>query len=170
MLIIVSGLPGVGKTTIARSLARQIGAVFLRIDSIEQTLRGSVGDRPIDETGYRVGHAVAEDNLRLGLTVIADCVNPLGISRDAWIEVANRTGVTAFEIEVTCSDSDEHRRRVETRTPDISGLKLPTWQDVMSHHYEPWAAPRDRIVIDTATRSVDQNIEILRTAFSSHDG
>lgn len=36
MLIVLSGLPGVGKTAISRDLARAIGAVHLRIDSIEQ--------------------------------------------------------------------------------------------------------------------------------------
>ena len=39
MLIVFSGLPGSGKTTIARELARQLGAVYLRIDVIEQALR-----------------------------------------------------------------------------------------------------------------------------------
>jgi predicted kinase len=31
MLIVLSGLPGVGKTTIARELARSLTAVYLRI-------------------------------------------------------------------------------------------------------------------------------------------
>ena len=39
MLIIFGGLPATGKTMIARELARQIGAVYLRIDSIEQAMR-----------------------------------------------------------------------------------------------------------------------------------
>lgn len=38
MLIIFGGLPGTGKTTIARELARQTGAMHLRIDSIEQAI------------------------------------------------------------------------------------------------------------------------------------
>jgi predicted kinase len=41
MLIVLRGLPGVGKTAIARELARTLGAVHLRIDSIEQALRSA---------------------------------------------------------------------------------------------------------------------------------
>ena len=43
MLIIFSGLPSVGKTSIARELARQINAVYLRIDSMAQAMRASAG-------------------------------------------------------------------------------------------------------------------------------
>jgi predicted kinase len=69
-LIIFGGLPGTGKTTIARQLVRQIGAVHLRIDSIEQAIRdcGPVGP-PLDQAGYRAAYAIAEDNLRVGRTV-----------------------------------------------------------------------------------------------------
>ena len=77
MLIILSGLPGLGKTAIARELARLIGAVHLRIDSIEQAIRTSgVVSQPLNDAGYRVAYAVAENNLRNGRTVIADSVNP----------------------------------------------------------------------------------------------
>jgi predicted kinase len=64
MLIILGGLPGAGKTTIARELARQIGAVHLRIDSIEQAIRDSeVLSRPLNDAGYRVANVVADDNI-----------------------------------------------------------------------------------------------------------
>src|SRR5213592_3457149 len=89
MLIVLGGLPGVGKTTIARELARQLGAVHVRIDSIEQVIRDSrVASSSLDDAGYRVGYAVAADNLLVGRTVIADSVNPLPVTRDAWIAVA----------------------------------------------------------------------------------
>ena len=47
-LIIFSGLSATGKTTLASELARQMGAVYLRIDSIEQAIRDSgAGDGSI---------------------------------------------------------------------------------------------------------------------------
>ena len=165
MLIIFGGLPGSGKTTIARELARRISAVHLRIDSIEQAiLRSGLASRSPNDAGYHVAYAVAEDNLAVGRVVIADSVNPLPITRDAWIEVANRAQVRAFEIEVTCSDVDEHRRRVEKRTGDIPGHKLPTWQEVVSRDYRPW--DREHIVIDSARRSVEQNVKMIRATLS----
>jgi predicted kinase len=70
--------------------------VHVRIDSIEQAVRESgLTVVSLDDAGYRVGYAVAEDNLRLGHIVIADSENPLPVTRDAWLDVANRTHVTA---------------------------------------------------------------------------
>ena len=159
-LIIFAGLPGVGKTEIARELARQIGAVYLRIDSIEQALRDSGAIPPPDDAGYCVGYALAEDNLRLGRSVIADSVNPLQVTRNAWREVGVRARVTSVEIEIQCSDRSEHRRRVETRASDIPNLQLPTWEDVLSREYHTWN--REHIVIDTARSSVEQSVSRIR--------
>jgi predicted kinase len=160
MLLVLSGLPGVGKTTIARELAAATGAVHVRIDSIEQALRDE--GVTVEGQGYSVAYAVAEDNLRLGRSVIADCVNPWPLTRQAWQAVADRAGVRAVAVEVVCSDVDEHRTRVESRTPDIAGHRLPTWAEVMTRDYRPWDG--ERIVIDTARLDV---VESVRTILSS---
>jgi predicted kinase len=150
MLIVLSGLPGVGKTSVARELARTIGAVHVRIDSIEQALRNA--GHHIEGEGYAVAYAVAEDNLRVGRTVIADCVNPWPLTRDAWRSVAERAGVALLDFEIVCSDPAEHRRRVESRQADIVGHALPTWQAVIDRDYHAW--DRGRIVVDTAETDV----------------
>ena len=160
MLIVLSGLPGVGKTAISRELARAIGAVHLRIDSIEQAMRAA-GWR-VEGQGYEVAHAVAEDNLALGRTVIADCVNPWPLTREAWRLVGERAGVRVVEVEMVCSDVAEHRRRVESRVPDIEGHELPTWKDVVERDYRPWTSAR--FVIDTARTSVADCVRAIGLA------
>jgi predicted kinase len=150
ILIVLSGLPGVGKTTVARELARRTGAVHVRIDSIEQALRAA--GRPVEGEGYDVAYAVAEDNLQLGRSVIADCVNPWPLTRAAWRDVAARAGARVLEVELVCSDRDEHRRRVESRAADIPGHAVPTWQQVEERDYRPWEGAR--MMLDTARLSV----------------
>jgi predicted kinase len=166
VLISFAGLPGTGKSSIALGLAVRISAIYLRIDTIEQAIRNSPGVRQaINEEGYRVAHAVAEDNLRLGKTVISDSVNPVQETRDAWREVANLTNSILIEVEVVCSDADAHRLRVETRKVAIPGLKLPTWEEVLAREYQPWN--REHIMIDTAYNAVSDSVGELQAAIVS---
>ncbi|MGV6395952.1 AAA family ATPase [Pseudomonas caspiana] len=168
MLIVFSGLPGTGKTTIAKQLAVTTGAVYLRIDAIEQAIRNSgalAGD--VGRSGYMVANELALSNLRLGRTVIIDCVNPVMESRVTWSEIASNSDVRLANIQVICSDTDEHRRRVEARTADIPGLTPPTWESVQSHEYEPWAdAP---FCIDTAQMSAAQAVVVITKRFLSEE-
>ena len=163
LLIAFGGLPGVGKTTLARRLAADLGAVYLRIDSIEAAIRASLAPASMNDGGYRVAYAVAEDNLRLGRTVVADSVNPWPLTRQAWANVARRANARLIEVEIVCSDRDEHRQRVEGRVvPEGAPL---TWQDVVERDYRPWEG--DHLVLETAARSFEESVRRLRAAIEA---
>lgn len=160
MLVVLSGLPAVGKTTIARELVRATGAVHLRIDSIEQVLRRAGWD--VAGEGYEIAQAIAADNLSLGCSVVADCVNPWSSTRREWRGVAERAGAAALDVEIVCSDAAEHRRRVESRQTDIPGHRLPTWAEVLDRDYRAWDT--ERIVIDTTLLGVNQCVRRILEA------
>ncbi len=81
-LVVLRGLPGVGKTTIARGLASTLPAFHVRIDSIETPIlaAGNLGDE-IEDLGYQIGYRVAADNLSLGLSVVADLTSTVRCCR-----------------------------------------------------------------------------------------
>jgi predicted kinase len=161
---IFSGLLGTGKSALSRHLARHQRAVHLRIDTIEQALRAAGGCVTGPE-GYVIAYGIAEDNLRLGINVVADSVNPLHVTRAAWRDVATRAGVPFVEIEVICSNATEHRARVETRSTDIAGFTLPTWHEVMRRTYEPWDG--EHLIIDTAGQTLEQSVAALQRRLAS---
>jgi predicted kinase len=152
LLIVFGGLPGTGKTTIARELTRRFAASYLRIDTIEQRLRQA--GLAVGAAGYMIANALAVENLTIGRTVIADCVNPVAASRNGWRETADQCAARLIEIELICSDAAEHRRRVESRAVDISGHRQPTWDEVVKRDYEPW--DREHLVLDTAADTVER--------------
>lgn len=159
ILIVFGGLPGTGKTTLSRELTRRLAATYIRVDAIECTLRSANHD--VGPMGYVIANALAAENLKLGRLVVADCVNPVLASRDGWRQTALRESARIAEIEVICSDLALHRQRAETRTSDIAGLRLPTWRDIVSRHYESW--DRDHLVLDTASDSLDDLLERAET-------
>ena len=158
MLIILGGLPGCGKSTLAEKLARCLPGLWLRIDSIEQALRDAdiqygTGCREIGPEGYMASYRVAADNLRLGHFVIADSVNPLDLTRDAWRDVARKAQAPFCEIELICSDIALHRQRIENRRSTVENLKLPDWHAVQNRDYHPWQS--GQLVLDSALGDVD---------------
>ncbi len=156
ILIVFSGLPGTGKTTISKMLAAKLNAVYLRIDTIEQAMKAAGAER-IGSAGYAVANALAETNLRLCHSIVADCVNPVQESRLGWRNAANNAAAKLFNIHLICSDAGEHRRRIEGRRADIPGHILPTWDAVIQRAFEP--RDDDHLLLDTAAMSPAELVE-----------
>lgn len=144
-------------------LAQRVSAAYLRIDTIEQALR-DLCSFEVEGEGYRLSYRIASDNLSLGISVVADCCNPIELTRRGWEQVALQAQADYVNIEVTCSDARAHRERVETRISTVSGLRLPTWSEVKNREYHEWTV--ERIVIDTADRSEIECVDDLLSALS----
>jgi kinase len=153
ILFILSGLPAVGKSTLAKFIVKEFGAVYLRIDTIEQGLK-DLCHIHVEGEGYRLAYRMASDNLHLNNNVVADCCNPIELTRKEWEDVANKNGCRFVNIEIVCSDKVEHRKRAEQRRSDVANMKLPTWDDIEKRTYQEWQT--NRIVIDTAGKNIRQ--------------
>lgn len=156
------GLPGTGKSTLARELAERTGAVLLRVDEIEASMRR--GGLPAERTGlaaYGVAHAVAGPHLRRGFVVVADAVNPLREAREGWRALAEECGARHVVIETRCAE-DVHRLRVETRPNDVPNWVYPDWDGVLARRDEYEPRTDERLVVDTARPVQDCHDEVER--------
>ncbi len=150
MLIVMAGLPGSGKSTIADALARALGCAVLSVDPVEAAMwrAGVARVQPTGLAAYVVVDALAEHQLALGHNVIVDAVKDAAEAREQWRALAARTQVPLRFIEVSCGDEAEHRRRLRARRRGIAGMPEPSWESVVARRagFAAWSDPR--LVLD----------------------
>jgi len=166
VLVVFAGLPGTGKSTLARLVAQRLPAAYLRIDAaeaglVEAGLAGGPAD--VGAAGYIVAGRVAENCLD-ATDVVVDAVNPVTRARNGWRRIATSKGVALLFVEVTCSDVELHRRRVETRVSDLPELPAPTWRQVRAREYEPWDV--ERLVVDNVDDDPETQVDRIVAAVS----
>jgi predicted kinase len=152
VLIVIGGLPGVGKTTVARAVAGRLGAAHVRVDAFEVALlRQGLVPTPEDVGGhgYDLALAAADTCLTAGTSVVVDAVFPVATSRRPFRELAARHGTPVHWLRLICTDPAEHRRRVEDRVADLAGHAVPDWAAVRRRDVDQWH--ERHTVVDTAT-------------------
>ena len=153
ILYIFSGLPGVGKTTLAKLLSKKTKSVYLRIDTVEQGINDLCSFN-VEGEGYRLTYRIASDNLKIGNSVVSDSTNPIALTRNEWEQVAVDSDAHFINIEILCSDKNEHKRRVESRESDIQNLCLPSWEKVNERVFDQWQS--ECISIDTSDKTIEE--------------
>lgn len=149
MLIVMAGLPGSGKSTIAAAAARRLKCALVAVDPIEAALwrAGIDRDQPTGLAAYIAAEAIAQEQLRLGHDVIVDAVNDVEPARQQWRDLATRTGTELLFVEVMVTDAAAHRQRLESRQRDIAGFTEPTWESLDARRvgFVDWDEPRLRL-------------------------
>lgn len=167
-LVVISGLPGVGKTSVAVIVAARTGAVHLSIDAVEESILacGLPAGWQVGVAAYETVRAMAEQNLRLGHDVVVDAVNDSEEARQTWRTAATRAGSHLDFVHLSISDVQEHERRLSGRNRGLAHVGEPSWSDVqrLRAEYAGWS---DEVLeFDTAARATDEVADALVVRFS----
>lgn len=152
-LIIFSGLPGTGKSTLAEALGRQFNIPVFAKDWLEAVLlrnglQPDKNGKSLGYVGYELLTVLAERQLMLGQSVILDSVASIQTIRYTWKELAVKYEADWCIIECICSDEFLHRERLSTRKRNIPGWHELEWAEVerVKGYYQPW--DEKRLILD----------------------
>lgn len=172
LLVLVTGLPGTGKSTMADVAGTELGAPVLGHDWAMSGLRpypelqealDVMGLRGHRGVGWSILWALARSQLRRGHPVVLD-----GVARPPEIAgtraLAQEEGAPSFVVMTQCSDPGLHRSRIEGRQRGIPGWYELDWAHVARARGD-WQAPDDLDVVLEAP-TVEQNAASLRKALS----
>jgi len=148
-LIVFVGLPGTGKSSLARQLARELQAVYLSLATLEGAIVTLADKRGSDEglsvvvqQGYALLLDLSRDNLSVNLSVILD--SPAGdpAFRDRAKQLARSLKANMYLIECICTDERLLRQRIEGSSQDWAAYQLERARFVRPNER--------RMVVDTA--------------------
>ena len=111
----MSGIPGTGKSTLARRICELTNAILLDVDTVKSSVMSSF-DGDIDfkftsKISYDIIFSLADDNLKVGNSVIIDSPCSFEIILERGENLAKKHGAFYKFIECHLEDLDEVNRR-----------------------------------------------------------
>ena len=148
-LIIFSGLPGTGKSTLAEAIGQNLGISVFAKDWLEATLvqcelKSTKEEKSLGFAGYELLTRLAERQLMLGQSVILDSVAASRTIRVTWQQLSIQYGADCRVLECICSNERLHRSRLKGRQRNIPGWHELEWSEVerVKQYYLPWEGER----------------------------
>lgn len=152
LLVVISGLPGTGKSYFARRLAEKVPAVIVESDAMRKALFPTPWYTP--EESQRVFHAthlLIEELLQHGTGVIFDATNLAEHHREPLYRIAERAGAKLIMVRVEAPPEvvrDRLRRRAEK--PDAGEKSDADWQVYLKMQGDFEKIRRNHFVVDTS--------------------
>ena len=145
-LVVFSGLPGTGKSTLAEEVARLLGCPLFTKDQLEATLwrSGITAEQNSGFAAYELLTTLVREQVRRGQSAVVDSVATFERIRADWRELAGQHDAAFRVVECVCSDSAVHRQRLAGRQRGIPGWYEVSWAEVerVRSRYEPWTDAR----------------------------
>lgn len=159
-LIMFSGLPGTGKTALARQVAAYTRLPLLAKDRVQRALRDHTPDSD-PASGYYLLQDLADEQIALGMGAVLDAVYPMPEFRDAAREMVESYRGRMYAIYCHCSDEAIWRELIRNRTSFIPGWDPVGWSEVerLRQMFVPWG-PNEALMVD-AVNSLDANLEAV---------
>lgn len=166
-LVIFSGLPGTGKSTLANHLARDLRWPLLRIDDVAGEVPANANYRFWDEKILAL-LTVTEAQLEVGVSVIADSVF-MGTDRLHAQEIAQKHGAMFRPVYCFVSDEATWKQRVNERAGVLQHPAVATWERIQHQRqwFAPWQ-PGTGLFVD-AVEPVEQNYARVREFVTSQE-
>jgi predicted kinase len=166
-LVLISGLPGTGKSTLAEALGAVTGWPVLAVDDVaERYPPPEIREDPrFWEAVVAELLGLARSRLAAGSSVILDSVF-MGRDRHDARDLAAETGARFFPVHTCVGDEGEWESRVSRRRRDASSPGVASWEDVCRQRvgFQPW--PPGTAVVADATRPVAENLRAVVSALS----
>jgi predicted kinase len=150
--VVLCGLPGTGKSTLADLVAERLGAPSFAFDWFLGALTpfGVVRQDNAAPLGNQLITSALARQIRAGQSAVLDAGGFEHSERTRWRTITERFGGRFVGVECICPDEVVHRRRVESRRRDIPGWPATvSWEHIgrMREIWEPWHEPH--LVLDT---------------------
>ena len=165
-LIVFSGLPGTGKSTLAETIGRQLDIPVFAKDWLEAVLlqnglQPAPDGKSLGYVGYELLTTLAKRQLMLRQSVILDSVASIPAIREQWKFLADQYHADWRVVECVCSDETIHRKRLGTRQRRIPGWHELEWSEVerVKTYYIPWQ--EERLILDM-TQPLEENLSKAR--------
>lgn len=160
-LVLFSGLPGCGKTTLARRTAQYFGIPLFAKDRLQSVLRRQALAPRATTDGYRLILDLADEQLSLGISAILDGVFPMAGFRTEAQEIASRHHAQFVVIYCYCSDTALWKQHIQNRVQYVPHWSPVGWDEVehLQASFEPWP-PGKAIFID-AVNDIDSNFTYM---------